>query len=462
MKITNLGIEEEYPDYLKRKIIIANMIGLVIAFLVALPFVFISLIFFPPLSYLPIVAIPIALSTLVLNYVKLHTLARVVISLVPICLASIYQAYLSNKGEAVTPGLAMIMLSFSFVILVIFDLQEKTLLIIMSLIMLVIMLLMDPMNDALEIELDTKIIETGFLAKMVVVISIISGAGSILILAFQNSSSEAKAFDLLRQSELNQQSMTAKEQELKENLSKLEEAQKEERKRQWLNEGLAKGMIIIRNQPDMKKLCDELISFVVKYINANQGGLFVVNEDNPNDVFLELAAAYAFERKKHIQKRVEIGEGLLGQAYLEKNNVHLKVIPKGYLVITSGLGTAPPTSVLIVPLKINGVIPAIIELASFKEFQEHEIRFVEIFGENIASHLQSARINATTQSLLSISQQQAEEMRSQEEEMRQNMEELSATQEEMIRKEREYLKRISELEKSLAHENAIAGEINVK
>ena len=46
--------------------------------------------------------------------------------------------------------------------------------------------------------------------------------------------------------------------------------------------------------------------------------------------------------------------------------------------------------------------------------------------------------------------------------MRQNMEELSATQEEMIRKEREYLKRIAELERSLAHENTIAGEINVK
>ena len=448
-KIINLGIEEEYPAYLKQKIAISNMVALVIAFLVALPFVFISLIFFPPLAYLPIIAIPIALTTLLFNSLRMHTLARIVISLVPISLASVYQAYLSNEGQAVTPGLALIMLSFSFVIFVIFDLREKAMMITMSTVMLVIMLLMDPMNDALEMELDTQVIETGFLAKMVVVISIVSSAGCILILAFQNRDAEQKAFELVRQSEVNQENMAAKEKELKDNLAKLEEAQKEESRRQWINEGLTKGMVIIRNQPDIKKLGDEIVSFVVRYVKANQGGLFLVNEDNPEDPFLELVSAYAFERKKHIQKRVEIGNGLLGQAYLEKNKVYLKVIPRDYVHITSGLGTAPPATVLIVPLKINGVIPAMIELASFREFQDHEIHFIETFGENIASYLQSAKINATTQNLLTISQQQTEEMRAQEEEMRQNMEELSATQEEMVRKEREYLRRIEELEKSL-------------
>ncbi len=93
MKIFNLGVDEDYPEYLQRKIIISNMIGMIIAFLVALPFVFISLIFFPPLTFLPIVAVPIALSTLFFNYVRLHTLARIVISLVPVCLASIYQGH---------------------------------------------------------------------------------------------------------------------------------------------------------------------------------------------------------------------------------------------------------------------------------------------------------------------------------------------------------------------------------
>ncbi|MFM8911538.1 MAG: hypothetical protein ACKOE6_01310, partial [Flammeovirgaceae bacterium] len=322
-RITQLGIKDEYPTYLKQKIASSNMVALIIAFMVALPFVFISLIFFPPLAYLPIIAIPLALTTLLFNSLGLHTIARIIISLVPVCLASVYQAYLSHKGQAVTPGLAVIMLSFTFVIYVIFDIREKTMMIIMSAVMITIMLLMDPLNDALEMDLDTQVIETGFLAKMVVVISIVSSAGTILILVFQNKDSEQKAFELVRQSKINEEKMATKEKELKENLAKLEEAKKEDSKRQWINEGLTKGMVIIRSQTDIKKLGDEIISFVVKYVNANQGGLFLVNEDNQEDRHLELLSAYAFERKKYIEKRVKIGDGLLGQAYLEKDNVYL-------------------------------------------------------------------------------------------------------------------------------------------
>jgi GAF domain-containing protein len=282
---------------------------------------------------------------------------------------------------------------------------------------------------------------------MVIVISIISGAGCILILAFQNKLAENKAIDLLKAAEENQRKMSEKEQELKDNLNKLEDRQKEEKQRQWANEGLTKCITIIRNQPDLIELSNELISFTVKYLNANQGGLFLINEDDPHDVYLELSAAYAYERRKFLKKRVDIGEGLLGQVYLEKQHTYLKKVPEDYVSITSGLGTANPASLLLVPLKINDDIRGVMELASFREFSDFEIHFVETLGENIASTLQSIKTNTRTKELLAVSQQQTEEMKAQEEEMRQNMEELNATQEEMSRKEKEYLKRIAELEK---------------
>jgi putative methionine-R-sulfoxide reductase with GAF domain len=449
MKVFRLGVDDTYPEFLQRKIIISNMIAVILAVLVALPFVFISLIFFPPLAYLPIIAIPIALSTLLFNYARLHTVARLVISFVPVCLAAIYQAYLSKSGAAVTPGLAMIMLSFSFIVFVIFDLREKGMLTITSLVMVLIMVSMDWLNDALEMDLDTAVIETGFLAKLVVVIGIISGAGCILILVLQNKEAEAKAFDLVKAAEESKRAITAQEQALKENLNKLEASQKEERERQWANEGLAKCISIIRNQQDSKVLGNELISFIVKYLNANQGGLFLLNDDNPDQPFLQLVAAYAYERKKYLQKRVELGEGLLGQAFLEKEYVYLTRVPKEYVNITSGLGEATPTTLLLVPLQFNEQVIGIIELASFHEFSEFQIGFVEQLGENIASNFQTIKTNEKTRTLLEVSQQQTEEMKSQEEEMRQNMEELSATQEEMSRKEQEYLSKIKELENKL-------------
>jgi flagellar motility protein MotE (MotC chaperone) len=142
---------------------------------------------------------------------------------------------------------------------------------------------------------------------------------------------------------------------------------------------------------------------------------------------------FAFNIKKFEKQRVKLGEGILGQTFLEKETTYLTNMPEEYVRITSGLGDAAPKSILIVPLKVDKDVYGIVELASFKEFEPHEISFVERLGETIASTLSSVKINQRNRRLLEQSQQQTEEMRSQEEEMRQNMEELTATQEGMNR-----------------------------
>jgi transcriptional regulator with GAF, ATPase, and Fis domain len=159
-----------------------------------------------------------------------------------------------------------------------------------------------------------------------------------------------------------------------------------------------------------------------------------------------LVSCYAYERKKFLSRKVDIGQGMIGQCFLEKEKIHLIEIPDDYVNITSGLGAANPTSLLLIPLKTNDVVYGVLELASFKTYKDHEVEWVERLAESVASTVASVRANDNMRQLLEQTQQQAEEMKSQEEEMRQNMEELSATQEEMSRKEREYINRISELE----------------
>jgi GAF domain-containing protein len=194
--------------------------------------------------------------------------------------------------------------------------------------------------------------------------------------------------------------------------------------------------LVRAHQQDPAGLAQEAVRFLVKYVAAQQGGLFVLREENTGNC-LELAACYAFNRKKFVQKRVEIGEGLVGQTYLEGETTLLTEVPQGYTSITSGLGDATPGCLLLVPMKQNDTVVAVLELASFATYQPHQVAFIEKAGEFVASALTNAQNAARMQMLLEQSQQQTEMMKAQEEEMRQNLEELAATQEEMMRKERE-------------------------
>jgi PAS domain S-box-containing protein len=207
-----------------------------------------------------------------------------------------------------------------------------------------------------------------------------------------------------------------------------------DQRRNWTTQGLAQFVEILRNNSNFTQLADNILFNLVKYIQANQGALFILNDNDDNDIYLELVSCYAFNKKKHQEKRIQVGQGMVGQAYLEGQTVYMKAIPKNYVHITSGLGEATPTCLLIVPLKVNDKVEGILEIAAFRTYEKYEIEFVEKLAESIASAIASVKINERTKMLLEESQLQGEQMRAQEEEMRQNMEELQATQEELDRR----------------------------
>lgn len=232
----------------------------------------------------------------------------------------------------------------------------------------------------------------------------------------------------------------------------MKKVKQEDEIRMWMTEGISRfGGIVQKNQDNLQALGDAFISGLVKYLNATIGGLFILEETDDNDSYLELKACYAYERKKFISKRVEIGQGLVGQTFLERQTVHLREIPPGYLTITSSLGEALPRSLVVVPLITNDRTEGILEIASLHDFLPHQIEFLEKVGEGLAASLISVRSGERTKALLQSSQQQAEEVRAQEEEMRQNMEELEATQEQMNRQvgELNKLREALEVEKYL-------------
>lgn len=231
--------------------------------------------------------------------------------------------------------------------------------------------------------------------------------------------------------------------------------QEEEFQRKWVSDSIAKINDILRISTEkIEELGFLVIKALVEYTDARVGGLFILNNENPDNIFIEMIASYAYDRKKNIEKIIIPGEGLVGRCFSEKETIYMTDIPHDYLTIKSGLGENNPISILIAPLHLNENIFGVVELAAFSEFEDYKIRFVETIGENIATTISTLKTNLQTSILLDQTRQQAEELLAQEEEMRQNMEELRLIQENSAIKERELMEEIKELKNKIDSKNS--------
>jgi len=229
-----------------------------------------------------------------------------------------------------------------------------------------------------------------------------------------------------------------------------EKRKREDEERTWFSEGVARINDILRFSNDqIDELTSNVIREIVHYTGSKVGGLFIINNDNPADIHAKLVAAYAFDRKKFASKMIRMGEGLVGRCMLENETIYLTDVPDNYLSIKSGLGDDNPKSILIVPIHLNENVYGVIELASFREFENFKIKFVETIGMNVATSISKLEDTLQTSRLLEQSKKQALEMAAQEEEMRLNMQKIKATQEESAKREQKLLKKITTLKSRL-------------
>lgn len=281
---------------------------------------------------------------------------------------------------------------------------------------------------------------------IILAVMILTSSGFMFSLGYQYDQKSQRLLDdaLAQTSELKQ-----KEEIMKKTLEELEESRKKDEERNWVSKGLAEMMAILQSGDETQKIFDKLLAYLIRYTGLNQGAFFVADENTSQQTVLKMVACYAYDRKKFEEATIEAGIGLLGQAYLEGTRCYLKKVPADYVRITSGLGEATPSHLVIVPMKINNKVEGLIELASFYPIEEHHFELLEKLGESLASYVGNDRVNARTRTLLQQAQTMSQELRENEEEMRQNLEELTATQEAVARKEKEYQQQIADLQNEL-------------
>ena len=219
---------------------------------------------------------------------------------------------------------------------------------------------------------------------------------------------------------------------------KLEVAATEEAARSWIAEGLNKIGDSFKNQErSVEDFCYEILSELARYTGSSQGSIYVLRHNEKGEEVMESVACYAGERRKYLRKDFYIGEGLVGAAWIENDEIYLTEIPQGYMTIRTGLGAIEPMCIYLVPVRSERGVEAIIELASLGRYEVKEKELINKLAERLGAVIASLQMQEESRDLLNETRRMAEELRANEEEMRQNMEELEATQEESNRQREE-------------------------
>ncbi len=184
---------------------------------------------------------------------------------------------------------------------------------------------------------------------------------------------------------------------------------------------------------DLDYMCNESIAFLVKYMKANQGGIFLYNNNDPADEHFALNGLYAYDKRKFYDKRIECRHGLVWECFMEGSPIVLTSVPKNYIKITSGLGEATPAYLILIPLISSDNKIGVIELASFIPFEKYEVNFLCEVAESIASMIFKKTDEEKRSKLLANSQELSSQLEEKERVLQQNIEELQATQEELSR-----------------------------
>ncbi len=193
----------------------------------------------------------------------------------------------------------------------------------------------------------------------------------------------------------------------------------------WLKSNLAKFTQMLQGQKELNSVTKAILSELAQVVTA-QHGLFYLLEEHERfeDSKLKLIASYAYKKKKVGPTKFAMGEGLIGQCALQKEKILLTNVPEGYLEINSGLGSAKPLNIIILPVLFENRLKAVIELASFDAFSQTHQDFLDGLTESIGIVLNTIESNSRTEELLVQSQSLASELKSQQEVLRNTNEEL--------------------------------------
>lgn len=219
---------------------------------------------------------------------------------------------------------------------------------------------------------------------------------------------------------------------------KLKHAYEQDAIRNWTSEGIAQiSTVLHRSTEDIKQLSDEIICGLVMYIEAQQGVIYLVNDQYENDTYIEPVSYFAPDKIVLTNQRIDMHEGLIGQVVASNQKVFLQGVQNTDSFVETSISKISVCDVFIVPLFAAGKVVGALEIKSVFSISHQKKDFIERIAEPVASNILNLKANLLTRRLLEESQLKTRELAQQDEDLRQINNELVHQSERLKRSESE-------------------------
>jgi signal transduction histidine kinase/DNA-binding response OmpR family regulator len=232
----------------------------------------------------------------------------------------------------------------------------------------------------------------------------------------------------------------------------LQQATAQKVRQDWIKTGQTQLNDCISGEQNIIRLAENIINFLTPYLEAQIGAfyLYYQAEEETQPPYLKMIASHAYIWRNHAVYEFKLGEGIVGQAGLERKPFVIAKAPPSYISIGSGLGEAAPATILVAPFLYENQLKGVIELAAFTTFTELHLEFLAQVLPGIAIAVNTAESRTQMQVLLDKSQAQAEILQSQQLELQQSNDKLIKQTEELqhqseeLQAQQEELRQINE------------------
>lgn len=165
----------------------------------------------------------------------------------------------------------------------------------------------------------------------------------------------------------------------------------------WVKRSVAEIADSLQGAEQPQDFGKRLLSTLVPLVGGGYGAFHLFDE---SDKHFHFASGYGLGDGHNGGMTFKPGEGIAGQAAVEKKVITLTDIPPNYIQIGSGLGKATPHILTAIPVATEDQVLAVVEVASFSAFSKEQRTLLEESAPMVALKLDVLQRNLRTLELL--------------------------------------------------------------